>query len=94
MWSQCQTDKWEDILWKESRLLSGLENIRGVVTIKTEDIESEENLRGGMMYEVEKPSYEKAISFSVWFKSRKRIDVWKLQEAIYMKNKVNFTDGR
>lgn len=75
--SQYQTDKLEDISWKESRLLSGLENIMGVVTIKTKDIESGEKLGGGTMHEVEKPSYGKAMSLSVWLKS-KRIDVWKL----------------
>lgn len=46
----------------------------GVVTIKTKDIESGEKLGGGMMYEVEKPSYGKAMSLSVWLKS-KRINV-------------------
>ena len=63
--SQCQTDKLEEIPWKESRLLRGLENLMGVVTIKTKDSESGENLGGGMMYEVEKPKCRKAMSLSV-----------------------------
>lgn len=75
--SQYQTEKLENISWKESRLLSGLENIMGVVTIKTKVIDSGEKLGGGMMYEVEKPSHGKAMSLTVWLKS-KRINVWKL----------------
>ena len=37
----------------------------GVVTIKTKDSESGENLGGGMMYEVEKPKCRKAMSLSM-----------------------------
>lgn len=60
--SQCPTDKLEEISWKESRLLSGLGNLMRMVTIKAEVIELGENLGGGMMYEVEKPSCRKAVS--------------------------------
>lgn len=76
--SQCQTDKLEDISWKEYRLTSGLENLMGTVAIKTDAIERGENLRGGMTYEAEKPSHGKARNLSMWFRSRKRISVWKL----------------
>lgn len=63
--SQCQTDKFEEISWEESSLLSGLKNFMRMVTIKTEDIEPGENLGGRMMYEVEKPSCRKTMSLSV-----------------------------
>lgn len=45
---------------------------------KTEDIEPGDNLGRGMIYEIEKPSCEKAMSLSIQCKSRKRINVWKL----------------
>lgn len=63
--SEYQTEKLEDISWRGSRLLSGLENIMGVVTIKTKVTESRENPGGGMMYEAENPSCGKAMSLSV-----------------------------
>lgn len=75
MFSQHQTDKLEDISWKESRLMSGLENIKSEATIKNEDIEPGKKPGRGKIYEVEKPSCGKAISMSIWLKSRKKINV-------------------
>ena len=44
--------------------MSGLEKLMGMVTTQTEDTEPGEKLGGGMMYEVEKPSFRKVMSLS------------------------------
>lgn len=52
--------------------MSGLEKLMGMVTTQTEGTEPGENLGGGMMYEVEKPSFGKVMSLFIWFKFRKK----------------------
>lgn len=44
----------------------------GKVVIQTEDIQPGENLEGEMMYEVEKPLYEKAMSLAIQFQAQKK----------------------
>lgn len=61
----CQTDSLKDTSWSAYRLISGLEYLMGMVIIQTEDTEPGENLEGGRMDEVEKPTHGNVMSLSI-----------------------------
>lgn len=68
--------------WKKSKSMSGLENLKSTLTIKTKNTKPPKNLGGETMRNVGKPLCRNAINLSIWCKSRQRRNVWKLWKAV------------